>query len=74
MRRKTRDLLDEYRQADFTKRLHLYLQHRELRPEFIETDRKELEPVVPERMPRSKRFSQFLKCPFGKVCSFPGKA
>lgn len=30
----TRDFLDEYRYADLTKRLHLYLQYPEMRPEF----------------------------------------
>jgi hypothetical protein len=40
MKRTTSDLLGEYRHADFTKRLHLYLQYPELRPEFMEMDRK----------------------------------
>jgi len=38
----TSDLLDDYRHADFSKRLHLYLYYRELRHEFIEIDRNEL--------------------------------
>ena len=38
----TSDLLDQYRRADFTKRLHLYLQYPELRADFTEIDRKDL--------------------------------
>jgi hypothetical protein len=36
------DLLNEYRQADFTKRLHLYLQYPELRTEFADMEREAL--------------------------------
>ena len=38
----TSDFLNDYRHADFSKRLHLYLQYRELRHEFIEIDRNEI--------------------------------
>ena len=74
MRRTKSDLLDEYRHADFSKRLHLYMQYPELRSEFIETDRNELKSGVPEKIPGSKRFRKFFTCTFGKTCSFPGKA
>ncbi len=51
----TRDLLDDYRHADFSKRLHLYLQYRELRHEFIEIDRNELSPATLGSKPECKR-------------------
>ncbi len=35
----TRDLLEEYRHAGLNRRLHLYLQYPDLRPEFTEMDR-----------------------------------
>ena len=41
MRRTTGDLLNEYRHANFNKRLHLYLQYRELRPDFMELNQYE---------------------------------
>lgn len=43
MSRNTNNLLDEYRYADHTKRLHLYLQYPELRPEFALIERNESE-------------------------------
>lgn len=49
--------LDEYQGADFTKRLHLYLQHRELRSEFMEIDRHGLPPGTAKSRPRHKCFS-----------------
>lgn len=51
----TSDLLDDYRHADFSKRLHLYLQYRELRDEFIEIDQNELPPAMLGSMPGCKR-------------------
>ena len=41
MNRTTPSLLDEYRSADLTKRLNLYLQYRELRPEFAQIEQNE---------------------------------
>ena len=67
MKRTTSDLLDEYKHADLTKRLHLYLQYPELRPEFIETDRNELRSGEPERIPGSKWPPKFLTCTFEKA-------
>ena len=67
MKRTTSDLLDEYKHADLTKRLHLYLQYPELRPEFIETDRNELRSGEPERIPGSKWLPKFLTCTFEKA-------
>jgi hypothetical protein len=62
MRRTTRDLLDEYSQADFTKRLHLYLQYRELRPEFVQTDQNEQAAKATRRMERFRRLDKLLPC------------
>lgn len=49
--------LDEYRRADFPKRLHLYLQYRDLRSEFVEMDRNGLHRETPNSRPRHKCFS-----------------
>ena len=38
MNRKTESLLEDYRQADFTKRLHLFLEYSELRAEFMQIE------------------------------------
>lgn len=43
----TGDLLDDYSQADFSKRLHLYLQYPHLRLAFMEMDRNEPGPTIP---------------------------
>jgi hypothetical protein len=67
MKRTTNDLLEEYRQADFTKRLHLYLQHRDLRPEFVETDQSELAPKATRSTDRSRRVPKFFTCCFEKA-------
>jgi len=61
----TSDLLDDYRHADFFKRLHLYLQYPELRPEFAEMDRNELPPATLGSMPGCKPL------PKSRNCSFP---
>ena len=74
MKRTTNDLLDEYKDADFTKRLNLYLQHRELRSDFVETDRNELRSKGLDREPKSKWLPKFLTCTFEKACSCPCKA
>ena len=74
MQRTTNDLLDEYKGGDFTKRLYMYLQYRDLRPEFIETDQNELRLRALRREPGSKWLPKFLTCTSGKACSFPGKA
>lgn len=39
MYRNEKKVIDEYRGADFTRRLHIYLQFPELRSEFIAIDR-----------------------------------
>lgn len=54
MKRTISELLDEYRCSDFTKRLHLYLQYAELRPEFMEMDRKVPHAEAQGRMAGSK--------------------
>jgi hypothetical protein len=41
MSRTTRSFLDEYRYADRTKRLNLYLQYPELRSEFAQVEQNE---------------------------------
>ncbi|HKI47780.1 MAG TPA: hypothetical protein VKA69_00520 [Desulfobacteria bacterium] len=74
MKRTMNDLLDDYRDADFTKRLHLYLQFPELRLQFIEMDRNELFSPELRRLPKAKWSFQFLNRTFGKLCPFPGKA
>jgi len=74
MKQTTNDLLDDYRDADLTKRLHLYLQFPELRTEFIEMDRNELYLREPRKLPKGKWSFQFFTRTFGKVCPFPGKA
>jgi hypothetical protein len=45
------DLLEEYRCADFNKRLHLYLQYPGLRQEFLEIDRSDLQREAPDNVP-----------------------
>jgi hypothetical protein len=57
MKWNTNELLDAYRRADFSKRLHLYLQYRDLRPEFMEIERDALRPEVRKSGPRHKCFS-----------------
>lgn len=37
-----KDVIDEYRGADFTRRLHIYLQFPRLRSEFMAIDRNDL--------------------------------
>ena len=64
MQRTTGDLLDDYRRADFSKRLHLYLQYRELRHEFIEIDRNELPPATLGNKPEYKRLPRFCNRAF----------
>lgn len=73
MKRTTSDLLDDYRHADFTKRLNLYLQYPELRREFIETDRNEHSSREPKRLHKSKWSSQFFTRTFGMkwLCGCP---
>ena len=66
----TSDLLDDYRHADFTKRLHLYLQYPELRPEFIEIDRNELPPATLGSMPECKRLA--MSCNRAFLWLMPG--
>ena len=41
MNRKTESVLEDYRQADFTKRLHLFLEYSDLRAEFMQIDQDE---------------------------------
>jgi hypothetical protein len=50
MNRTANDLLEEYRCADFNKRLHLYLQYPGLRPEFLEMDRNGLQREAPDNV------------------------
>ncbi len=57
MRRTVNNPLDEYRGADLTRRLHLYLQYPDLRPEFMEIDRKGLHPGTLKSGPRHKCYS-----------------
>ena len=73
MKRTRRDLLEEYQGGDFTRQMHLYLQYRELRSEFMKTDHSELRFRKPAGIPQSKRFPRFLTCTLGKACSFPGR-
>ena len=74
MIRTTSEILDEYKGAGLTKRMHLYLQFRDLRHEFIKMDQNELPSIEPEKKRASKKFPNSLTCTFGKACSFPGKA
>lgn len=67
MDRTRNDLLNEYRNADLTKRLNLYLQHRDLRPEFMVMDQNEVRTKAVRKTAGSKSFSRFFTCPFGKV-------
>jgi hypothetical protein len=48
------NLLDSYRRADFSKRLHLYLQYRDLRSEFSEIERNGLRPEALKGRPRKE--------------------
>jgi hypothetical protein len=47
----TRNFLDEYRNADFTRRLDLYLQYPELRSEFTQIEQIESAHRQPNRKP-----------------------
>jgi len=58
------DLLDDYRNADPTRRLHLYLEHRELRSEFMETEQNELRAKTVCKRAGSGWLSRFFACPF----------
>jgi len=44
MNRMTGSLLEDYRQADFTKRLHLFLEYPDLRADFTEIERQAAAP------------------------------
>jgi hypothetical protein len=54
MNRTPNDLLEEYRCADFNKRLHLYLQYPGLRPEFLEMDQNGLQREATDNVPGSE--------------------
>ena len=41
----TRELLNEYRQADFTRRLHMYLQFPDMRAEFADLEKRGTQPA-----------------------------
>lgn len=45
MNRKTERLLADYRQADFTRRLHLFLEYSELRAEFMQIEQEASAPA-----------------------------
>lgn len=64
MKGTTRDFLDEYRHSDITKRLHLYLQYPELRPEFGEMDRNEPPLGARSSMPGAKRLPRSHACAY----------
>ena len=67
MKRTTSDLLKEYREADFTKRLHLYLQHRDLRSQFVETDQNELASEATKSLDRPRWVPKRFTCCFEKA-------
>ncbi|HEJ84142.1 MAG TPA: hypothetical protein ENO25_06190 [Desulfobacteraceae bacterium] len=67
MKRTRDDLLNDYRNADPTRRLHLYLEHRELRAEFMETDQNELRAKAVRRRAKSGWLSRFFACPLEKT-------
>jgi len=67
MKRTTSDLLKEYREADFTKRLHLYLQHRDLRSQFVETDQNELASKAAKSLDRPRWVPKLFPCCFEKA-------
>jgi len=61
---RTRDnLLNDYRNANPTRRLHLYLEHRDLRSEFMETDQNELRARVVRTRAKSGWLSRFFARP-----------
>jgi len=61
------DLLNDYRNADPTRRLHLYLEHRELRSEFMETDQNELQAKAVRKRAGSGWLPRFFACSFERT-------
>jgi len=57
------DLLNDYRTANPTRRLHLYLEHRELRSEFMETDQNELQTRAVRKRAGFGWLPRFFACP-----------
>jgi hypothetical protein len=64
MNMKAESLLEDYRQADFTRRLHLFLEYSDLREEFMQIDQEASAPaqhaVEPSDVPKPRR-----------VCTWP---
>lgn len=67
MERQREDLLNEYRDANLTRRLHIYLEHRGLRAEFMEMDQKELRSDAVRRRAKSGWLSRFFACHFERA-------
>lgn len=76
MNGKAESLLEDYRQADFNKRLHLFLEYRELRTEFMQIEQGASASgqcaVKPSDVPKTRsvrRWPRFLLLPgFQKRC------
>ena len=66
------DIYNRYRNAEFTRRLDIYLQFPELRNDFLEIDQKEKKKIRLENAQASALFSR-LRMPAGRF-SFGKKA
>jgi hypothetical protein len=51
-------ILEQYRKADFYQRLNLYLEHRDLRPRFMQIDLDK--PALPQAAVSEKKASRVL--------------
>ena len=69
MERTSQKLLSEYKDADFNKRLDLYLQCRELRSEFTDIEKNMLHHESPAR---EETTQNFLKIRPGRLLSMAG--
>lgn len=76
MNSKAERLLEDYRQADFTKRLHLFLEYPELRIEFMQIDQDTVASrqcaLQPSDAPATRSVARWLRFPllpgFPKGC------
>ena len=66
-----RDILKEYRQAGFERRLHMFLTYRSFRRQFSEIDNRET-PVVYPDFPKSEQRVSKVSGSFGLILPWVG--
>jgi len=71
MNEKTERLLEDYRQADFTRRLHLFLEYSELREEFMQIDQ-ETSASVKQVVESSDSTKTLRVCTWPRFLLLPG--